>query len=189
MTRARWIDGAISLLLVACVFAAFRPALDAGFLDWDDDRNFVNNPAYRGLGAEQLGWMFTTFHMGPYQPLAWVTLGLDHELFGMDAAGYHRTSVLIHALAVVAFFFAARRLFAAVWPAFSTGASSTNGASNSIASPHTIAATRTSTVTSAATNSATSTAAITLAAFVAAFAFGVHPVSYTHLDVYKRQPL
>lgn len=113
MTRARWFDTVAVLSLVACVFAAFAPALQGEFLQWDDDRNFLGNPFYRGLGAEQIRWMFTTFHMGPYQPLSWITLGFDHVTSGMDPAGYHRTSLVIHALASVTFFAAARRLFEA----------------------------------------------------------------------------
>ena len=42
--------------------------------------------------------MFTTFHEGPYQPLSWMTLGLDYVVWGMNATGYHLTNVLIHAV-------------------------------------------------------------------------------------------
>jgi len=37
-------------------FIVFLPALDAGFVNWDDDQNFLDNPNYRGLGAAQLRW-------------------------------------------------------------------------------------------------------------------------------------
>jgi tetratricopeptide (TPR) repeat protein len=98
------------LLIVIAVFAAFAPALSSGFVDWDDDRNFVANSAYRGLSFAHLKWMVTTFHGGPYQPLAWFTLAIDHALWGMDARGYHLTNVVLHACTAVAFFFFARRL-------------------------------------------------------------------------------
>src|SRR5262249_4133077 len=48
---------------------------------------------------QHLRWMFTTFHLGPYQPLSWVTLGLDYVLWGMQPAGYHVTSILLHSAA------------------------------------------------------------------------------------------
>lgn len=76
----------------------FWPCVDHGFLHWDDDENIVENEAYRGLGPRQLRWMFTTTHMGPYQPLSWVSLGLDYVLWGMSPRGYHRTSILIHSI-------------------------------------------------------------------------------------------
>ena len=41
--------------------------------------------------------MWTTFHLGPYQPLSWMTYGLDYLVWGMRPLGYHLTSVLLHA--------------------------------------------------------------------------------------------
>jgi hypothetical protein len=35
-------------------FLTFLPALDAGFVNWDDEYNFVNNKNYRGLGPALL---------------------------------------------------------------------------------------------------------------------------------------
>ncbi|HEV8112725.1 MAG TPA: tetratricopeptide repeat protein [Planctomycetota bacterium] len=107
--------------LVVLVFVAFKPALDAEFLSWDDEANVTTNHAFRGLDAQHLAWMFTTDHMGPYQPLAWVSLAVDHALWGLggpdqfpEAPRYHRTSVLLHALAAIAVFLLARRLLARV---------------------------------------------------------------------------
>jgi tetratricopeptide (TPR) repeat protein len=97
-------------VIAAAVFVAFAPALSAGFVDWDDDRNFLQNQDYRGLSLANLRWMATTFFGGPYQPLSWLTLGIDHSLWGMDTRGYHFTNVLLHALGAVAFFFLALRL-------------------------------------------------------------------------------
>jgi protein O-mannosyl-transferase len=83
-------------IAVLTVFA-FLPTLRNGFVAWDDDRNFVENPHFRGLGVDQLRWMWTTFHMGHYVPLSWMTLGMDYTLWGMNPLGYHLTSVLLHA--------------------------------------------------------------------------------------------
>src|ERR1043165_1152405 len=91
-------------------FAAFLPALQSDFVTWDDDRNFTDNIHYRGLGLSQLAWMWTTFHMGHYVPLSWMTLGLDYSLWGMDARGYHLTNLLLHAANAALVYFLARRL-------------------------------------------------------------------------------
>ncbi len=56
---------------------------------------------YRGLALSNLRWMFTTTHAGPYQPLSWLTLGLDYVLWRMHPAGYHLTNLLLHALNAV----------------------------------------------------------------------------------------
>jgi Flp pilus assembly protein TadD len=94
----------------------FLPALEAGFVNWDDDTNFLNNPDYRGVGAAQLQWMFTTFLMGHYIPLTWMTLGLDYVVWGMNPFGYHLTNILLHAANAVLFYFIALRLLLASGP-------------------------------------------------------------------------
>ncbi len=110
-------------------FYAFGPALGARFVNWDDPPNLLQNYSIRGLSREHLEWMFTTNWMGPYQPLAWLSLGVDFALWGMNSAAgapeaphYHQTNVLIHALAAVALYFVALELFWIVRPATKLGA-------------------------------------------------------------------
>ena len=109
--RFKSADKYLSCLAAGLTFLAFLPVLSHGFLNWDDSKNFLTNPFYRGLGGAHLKWMFTTYHMGPYQPLSWMTLGLDYLLWGMNPRGYHLTSVLIHCANAVVFCFVALRLF------------------------------------------------------------------------------
>ncbi|HEX5042304.1 MAG TPA: tetratricopeptide repeat protein [Candidatus Polarisedimenticolaceae bacterium] len=97
-------------LVGLAALAVFLPSLRNGFVDWDDAKNLLDNLAYRGLGAEQLRWMWTTFHLGPYQPLSWMTYGLDYLVWGMRPLGYHLTSVLLHALSAGLLVAVVRRL-------------------------------------------------------------------------------
>jgi tetratricopeptide (TPR) repeat protein len=90
---------------------AFLPVLANDFVNWDDQANFLDNPSYRGLGWRQLRWMFTTFHMGHYQPMSWLTLGMDYFFWGLNPFGYHLTNLILHASTAVAFFFLMRQLF------------------------------------------------------------------------------
>ena len=103
-------------LAALLTFAVFLPALGNGFVNWDDFENLVGNPLYRGLGLEQLSWMFTTFHLGHYQPLSWVSFGFDYLVWGMDPFGYHLSSVLLHCLNALAFSLLCARLLAAAAP-------------------------------------------------------------------------
>lgn len=104
----------------ACVavltFVVFLPTLTNGFVTWDDDLNFLENPAYRGLGWAQLRWMWTTFHLGHYVPLSWMTLGFDYEVWGMNPAGYHLTNLVLHTASAVVIYFVARRLIVLAQP-------------------------------------------------------------------------
>ena len=60
--------------------------------------------------------MFTTFHMGHYQPLTWLTLGIDYLIWGLNPLGYHLTNLLLHCINAVVLYFVAVRLFTWVDP-------------------------------------------------------------------------
>src|SRR5439155_451114 len=105
----RWVRWLAPLLVALFTLAAFLPALQNQFVNWDDKDNFLDNPHYRGLGWTHLRWMWTT-HLGHYIPLTWMTLGLDYLLWGMNPVGYHLTNLLLHAANAVVFFFVVRRL-------------------------------------------------------------------------------
>jgi tetratricopeptide (TPR) repeat protein len=115
ISNRRRLDWLAPLLVAAVTFAVFFPTLGNDFVRWDDDRNFLENPFYRGLGWNELRWMFTTFHMGHYQPLSWITLGLDYLLWGMYPFGYHLTNLILHAANAVLFYFVSLRLLSAVF--------------------------------------------------------------------------
>jgi len=103
----RWaIPGIIALIVVL----AFFPVLQNGFVNWDDDVNLLENHSYRGLDWGRVSWMFTTFYGGHYQPLAWVTFGLDYLLWGMEPSGYHLTNLLLHCANALLCYFLALRL-------------------------------------------------------------------------------
>src|SRR5213593_2655013 len=110
-----WVRWLVPLLVVLCTLAAFLPTLQNHFVNWDDDKNFLDNHHYRGLTWQQLSWMWTT-HLGHYIPLTWMTLGMDYLLWGMNPVGYHLTSLLLHTTSAVVFFFLARRLLTLALP-------------------------------------------------------------------------
>src|SRR5207247_10037449 len=72
----------VPLLIALVTFVVFSPALRNHFVDWDDQVNFLTNNDYRGLGWTHIRWMFTSFLMGQWIPLTWMTLGLDYTLWG-----------------------------------------------------------------------------------------------------------
>src|SRR6266581_4865563 len=110
--RGFWL---VPALIALVTFAAFLPVLQNQFVDWDDQRNFLDNHHYRGLGWTHLRWMWTT-HLGHYIPLTWMTLGLDYLLWGMNPVGYHLTNLLLHAANAVVFFFVVRRILTLALP-------------------------------------------------------------------------
>src|ERR1043166_283977 len=106
----------LPLSIFVLTFVAFSPTLQNGFLNWDDEAILLDNPHYRGLSWSHIRWMFTTFHMSVYRPIAWLTMGLDYILWGMEPFGYHLTSLLFHCANAVLFYFVARRLLRLYMP-------------------------------------------------------------------------
>lgn len=52
-----------ALLIIIVVGLAFSPCLSNGFLDWDDDLVFTDNPHIQGLTVENVKWAFSSFHV------------------------------------------------------------------------------------------------------------------------------
>jgi tetratricopeptide (TPR) repeat protein len=90
--------------LVLLVVAAFLPVLGNDFVEWDDQANILRNRHYRGLGWPQVRWACTTFHLGVYQPVAWLLLEAQYVVWGLDAKGYHLVSLLMHIANMVVLF-------------------------------------------------------------------------------------
>jgi protein O-mannosyl-transferase len=93
----------------------FLAAVANGYV-WDDHFNFIANRGYRGLGWEQLTWMFTSAHLAHWIPVTWLTLGFDYSIWGMAPAGYHLTNILFHAANTAVFYLIAWRLLRASAP-------------------------------------------------------------------------
>lgn len=54
---------------------------------------------WRGLAPANWAWAFTADVGGVYQPLAYLSYGLDYLLWGLDPRGYHLQNALWHAAA------------------------------------------------------------------------------------------
>lgn len=98
---SRWAPYLLALLTLL----VFLPSVSNDFVNWDDDRNFLDNPSYRGFGPAQIQWAFQAFVLGHYHPLTWLSSSLDYALWGMNPAGYHFTNVLLHCVTSVLVFF------------------------------------------------------------------------------------
>ncbi len=104
---------AVGLAIVTALF--YVPVLDAGFLNWDDPAYVTGNPSIRSLSWATVRWAFTTFQEGIWHPLTWLSLALDHALYGPSARGFHLTNMLLHVGNTVLVFLVWERLTGAFW--------------------------------------------------------------------------
>jgi len=68
-------------------------------VNWDDPGYVVENlQVQQGLTQATLRWAFTSTAEANWHPLTWLSHALDCQLFGLNPAGHHFTSVLLHSL-------------------------------------------------------------------------------------------
>ena len=104
------------LLLVAATLGVYWPALHNGFVNLDDNLYVTANPeVLAGLTTNGLGWAFTNVHTALWCPLTWLSHMLDCQLFGLNPAGHHATSLVLHAANSVLVFLVLKRMTGAFW--------------------------------------------------------------------------
>src|SRR5690242_18131970 len=110
-SRSRWsFPAPLTILVMIITAVVFSPALHNQFLDWDDNAALTENLRFRAIGWKELQWMFTTFYMGHYQPLSWISFAVDYYFWGLNPFGYHLTNVILHAANAGLFYCLALRL-------------------------------------------------------------------------------
>ena len=86
----------LALLVVAATFAAYRPALDAGYV-WDDDDYVTENHLLWEEDGLRRIWL-TADAPSQYFPLVYTTYRVEYALWGLEPTGYHVVNVALHAL-------------------------------------------------------------------------------------------
>ena len=104
------------LLLVALVLGVFSGLADHPFVTYDDDVYVYKNPhVSTGLSWGNLGRAFTSTQSSHWHPLAWISHMLDCELFGLNPAGHHLSSLFLHLLNVLLLFGLLFRATGGLW--------------------------------------------------------------------------
>ncbi|NLO67755.1 MAG: tetratricopeptide repeat protein [Bacteroidales bacterium] len=98
-----------SVVLIVTFFV-FSPALQNGFVNWEDDVNVTENPYIRELNADNLRNIFTQTITGGYRPLPTLTYAIEYQLFRLNPLGYHLSNILLHLLATGLFYLLLRKL-------------------------------------------------------------------------------
>ena len=106
----------VCIILAAAVFAAFEGVRKNDFVNYDDDAYVTNNTFVQGgLNAKSIAWAFTTWHMGNWHPLTWISHMIDCSVFGPNPAGHHLVSVGFHIANVVLLFLISKKMSGAFW--------------------------------------------------------------------------
>ena len=96
--RARIKLGLCVFLAVATFAIYYRAALNP-FVNYDDQAYVLENvQVQQGLTAATVKWAFVSSYASNWHPLTWLSHALDCQLFGLNPAGHHFTSLLLHIL-------------------------------------------------------------------------------------------
>ncbi len=105
LVSQRTLQLVVCLLLILATIALYNPLSRAPFLNYDDDGYVLGNFHLRsGLSWSTVRWAFCTNAQSNWHPITWLAHALDVQLFGMNPAGHHYMSVLLHAANVVLLF-------------------------------------------------------------------------------------
>lgn len=116
-----WKDRALIGVICFTAYLTFSNVKNYQFVNWDDDRNFYENPLITSLNAENF-WqntvkIFKSDVIGNYNPLTIWTFALEKRLYGkgsyngLESPGqWHHTNVLLHLICVWLVYLISRRL-------------------------------------------------------------------------------
>jgi tetratricopeptide (TPR) repeat protein len=87
----------IILGLALITLAAYWPVRNFPFVNFDDDEYvYENSNVQSGFTPENVLWAMRSTQANNWHPLTWLSLMLDHELYGDDPGGYHCTNLFLH---------------------------------------------------------------------------------------------
>lgn len=84
------------LAVVVMTLVATMASLWGGFVNWDDPANILENTRIHGLDGRRLAWMWSSRHLGVYEPLSWMLKAATYSLFGPKPAAFHAVSWILH---------------------------------------------------------------------------------------------
>lgn len=98
------------LALFLLTFTVYLPALQNGFVNWDDDIYVYENSNIRSIGLDFIKWCFSDASVGHWQPVTWLSFSLDYLLWALNPLGFHLTNIIMHSLNTLLVFILAIRL-------------------------------------------------------------------------------
>jgi len=102
LCNRRWL---IALVLIGITLIVYLPVKDDQFIGYDDSRYITRNSRVQsGLSWNNITWAFTTYEVANWHPLAWLSHMLDCNLFGLNPAGHHLASLVLHLVNVALLF-------------------------------------------------------------------------------------
>ncbi len=106
----------ISLVLFLLTLIVFAQVRKFDFINVDDSQYIRDNGrVLSGMTFSNIGWAFTTLKMANWHPLAWLSHMADAQMFGVNPAGHHMTSAVIHSINAALVYLVLMSLTGSTW--------------------------------------------------------------------------
>lgn len=83
-------------IIVILIVISFFPSLKNGFTNWDDDRLVLDNPHIKSLSFANIIKIFSSFHLGHYNPFVILSFAIEYHFFKLEPLIYHITNLFLH---------------------------------------------------------------------------------------------
>ncbi len=114
---------ALTALLVVATAALYLRVTSYDFVNYDDTLYVTQNThVQQGLRWETVRWAFTTYSVGTWHPLTWLSHALDYQLFDLDATGPHAINLAVHVINAVLLFWILFRATSSIGRSFMVAA-------------------------------------------------------------------
>ncbi len=100
-----WQIAAVCLVLAVVTIFAYQGVRNNAFLNFDDNYYVSENQQVQhGLTMHSIAWAFTTFDLGNWHPLTWISHTIDWSIYGNNPVGHHVTNVCLHSANAILLF-------------------------------------------------------------------------------------
>ena len=106
-------------MLALITVSIYAQSIQFDFLNFDDNFYILLNPYIQeGISWSSIKWAWYPFgnDFDPYyMPLTWTSFLLDGQIFGINAAGFHLTNLLLHVANVLLVFYIVNSMTGRLW--------------------------------------------------------------------------
>jgi len=88
----------IAFIIALTTFLVYLPALENGFVNWDDYVYVYKNSNIQSLDFRFLKWASSAVVSSNWHPLTILSYAVDYAFWGLNPIGYHLTNIVLHAV-------------------------------------------------------------------------------------------
>lgn len=100
----------LCIIIASITLLVYLPALNNGFVNYDDNVLIYNNPSIRSIDIDLLTMIFSPETNATGMPLNLFSYAVDYAIWGLNPFGFHLTNIIIHTINTILVFILTLRL-------------------------------------------------------------------------------